>query len=329
MPRWNRQMLNGLLVSSLIFAAACGGSTPADRSAGNPTDDGAEQAVASQEDGGGQAAESADELAARLAREEEDLAMREKEVTLEERQAELTRREAELARREAAAKRESPNRSQPAPAPAREPEPRVEPQPAEPEIAASPVEPAEPAVAPRPEPRRVPMTIPAGTRLEVEILDTVSSEISQVGDPIAGRIAVPVTVDGRTAIPSGSRVEGRVTEVVPSRKIGGTARLGFTLDRLILGNGERVALDTAFVEEGKGQAKKDAATIGGAAAGGAILGRVIKKGDKTKGTVVGAILGAAVGTAIAANNEGQPVVVEPGTVILVELQQWVRVTVLE
>ena len=52
--------------------------------------------------------------------------------------------------------------------------------------------------------------------------------------------------------------------------------------------------------------------VGGSAAGGAILGRVLTS-DKSKGTAIGAILGAAVGTAVASRNGDDPVVIEPGT----------------
>ena len=70
-----------------------------------------------------------------------------------------------------------------------------------------------------------------------------------------------------------------------------------------------------------------AATIGGSAAGGAIVGRILSKNKKGKGTALGAILGAAVGTAVASRNQGDPVLVEPGMVAELFLESSVRVAV--
>jgi hypothetical protein len=179
------------------------------------------------------------------------------------------------------------------------------------------------------EKERVSVNIPAGTQLDVEIAKKVSSESATVGDLVEGRLATPLLLDGRVVLAAGSTLVGRVTEAVATKKIGGQARLGFSFETLELDNGDKVAIHSTFVRAGKDQKGKDAATIGGAAAGGALVGAAAKKKNRSKGAAVGAIVGGAVGTAIAANNEGEPVVVPSGTVILIELQRGVEVTVAE
>ncbi len=91
-----------------------------------------------------------------------------------------------------------------------------------------------------------------------------------------------------------------------------------------------IALYQAMLESaGRSQKKKDAATIGGSAAGGALLGRVLSDDDKGKGTVLGAVVGAAVGTAVASKNKADPVIIDRGTTAELFLTGPVEVAVQE
>jgi hypothetical protein len=184
---------------------------------------------------------------------------------------------------------------------------------------------APPAVQPAPEP--VVKTVPAGTILEVAFLDALSSRANLEGDPFRARVTEDVSVDGMVVIPAGSMIRGTVVEAVSLKKIGGTAKLALDFSRLELPTGEVVPIDAVFAEAGKSETKRDAATIGGAAAGGALLGRLLSKSDKTKGTVLGAVVGAAAGTAIAAKTEGEEVELPAGTEIAIQLTTPSQVTV--
>ena len=62
--------------------------------------------------------------------------------------------------------------------------------------------------------------LPAGTTLSVRQQVTVGTRFSKVGDPVSGVLLSPVLEQGRTILPAGSELEGRVTMV---RKMG----LGF------------------------------------------------------------------------------------------------------
>ena len=208
------------------------------------------------------------------------------------------------------------------PAPARDVEPRDEPaREAEPE--------------PRPEPReeRLPAlvtyaTVPAGTLVDVEFTEKVASNTSREGDTFRVRVANDVREEGHVVIPAGSEILGQVTEAAPvQRKIGGRARLAVAFTDLVLPSGSRVPIEASFAQQGRNETGRDAATIGGAAAGGAILGRVLKKGDRSKGGVIGAVIGAAAGAVIASRTPGQEVVLQPGTVVSLRLDDPVEVRV--
>ena len=254
---------------------------------------------------------------------------------LDARERELKAREAELDARERRLRepREAPApapkpRAKPVPAPApRTAEP--EPAPAEPEpVPAAPAE--EPAPAPEPVPEPAPeritaVTLPAGTQLDVELTRTLASNTSRAGDAFRVRVDRDVMEEGVVAIPAGSEILGEVTEAVPLKKIGGQARLGLRFTDLVLPSGKTVPIGASFVQSGRSETGRDAATIGGAAAGGAILGRILNKGSRSKGSVLGAIIGAAAGTAIASRTPGEEVVLPQGSVVTVKLDRPVEV----
>lgn len=230
-------------------------------------------------------------LAERAAR----LDQRAAELALREREAELARREAQLAAREQhQAAREEPR-----------PAPRVE-------------EPYEAPVR-----RASSVTVPAGTALEVELLETLSSETSQIGDTVRARVAGSVYEDGVAAIPAGSEIVGVVSDVQGLRRVGGRARLAVDFTELVLPSGAAVPIQASYSQVGKSETAKDAATIGGAAAAGGVLGKQIEK-DR-KGAVIGAILGAAAGTAIATKTRGRQITLPSGTALTLSLADSVTV----
>ncbi|HEX9669298.1 MAG TPA: glycine zipper domain-containing protein [Thermoanaerobaculia bacterium] len=224
----------------------------------------------------------------------------ERERNLQEREAELARREREAA---LAARERSAARAAAEPAPER---------------TADYDEPAE-----RPVRRASSVTVPAGTTLEVELLETVSSQTSQVGDSVRARVSGSVHEDGVNAIPAGSEVIGVVSDAQALRRVGGRARLAIDFTELVLPSGQTVPISASYSQIGKSETAKDAATIGAGAAAGGILGKQIEK-DR-RGTVIGAIVGAAAGTAIAAKTKGRQVTLPAGTSLSVSLQDSVTV----
>ncbi|HTQ78613.1 MAG TPA: hypothetical protein VMM92_01365, partial [Thermoanaerobaculia bacterium] len=241
-----------------------------------------------------------------------------RERRLEERERRLAERQAALNARERRLRQQD---SSPQAAPVTPETP-----PAEPSAAAAPAEPAaspEPVPAPEP-PRPEPVTVSAGTRFEIKFNRSLSSETSAVGETFRARVAQDVYVGDRLAIPAGSEVVGEVNQAVPRRKIGGQASLGLHFTDLVLPNGETVAINASLVQAGESKSGRDAATIGGAAAGGAILGRIFNKGGG-KGTLLGALIGAVAGTAIAANHPGEPVTIPEGTLVNINLDRPIEV----
>lgn len=184
---------------------------------------------------------------------------------------------------------------------------------------------SEPAPERKPEP--VMMTVPQGAMFDVALIDPLSSKTSQVGDAFRARVTADVMQDGHVVIPAGAMVHGTVTEAVSLKKIGGTAKLGLQFTQLELPSGGSSTISATFSQKGKSETKKDAATIGGATAGGALLGRLLKDDDKGKGTVIGAVVGAAAGTAIAAKTKGQEIELAEGATLSLTLSAPAEVAV--
>jgi hypothetical protein len=208
---------------------------------------------------------------------------------LDAREQELARREADLNTREQRL-RETPRREAPRPQPVPRPEPQRQahtekpaPQPpttapAEPERTEEVSEAPAPAREEPREERREPEpvtrieTMPSGTQMRVEFLESLSSQTSHPGDIFRARVASDISDDaGQVVIPAGSEVVGTVAEAVPLRKVGGQAKLTLRFTDLVLPSGSTVPIHASFVGQGRNETGKDAATIGGAAAGGAIL----------------------------------------------------------
>jgi type IV secretory pathway VirB10-like protein len=256
------------------------------------------------------------------------------ERKLAAREAELDAREQRLRERERQARSRSIPRA-PAPAPVAEPEPEPErsaeaipaPEPASEEPSPEIQEDIEDLQEDIPEPRTTAVTVPSGTVLDVELTETLASNTSAPGEAFRARVTRDVMEEGEVVIPAGSEILGEVTEAVPTRKVGGKAKLALRFTDLVLPSGTTVPIDASLVQQGRSETGRDAATIGGGAAAGAVLGRVLGKGNRSKGSVIGAIIGAAAGAVIASKTPGEEVVIPDGTVVSLRLDESVEVRV--
>lgn len=178
---------------------------------------------------------------------------------------------------------------------------------------------------PPPAPEFVELVIPADAVLGLQIDRTVSSELARVEDRVDARVTRDVRVGDRVAIPAGAVVQGSVMEVERGGKVKERAKLGIRFHTVVLADGTRLNIKTeSIVREGASPSKGSAARIGGAAAGGAILGAILGGG---KGAVIGGSIGAAGGTAATMAGDRQPAVLPAGSTVSVRVQQPVTVTV--
>lgn len=181
---------------------------------------------------------------------------------------------------------------------------------------------AAPGALSAPPPAAIAITIPARTVVPVRLESTVGSDTSHVEDPVRATVTRAVTVRGRTAIPAGAQLAGAVTSAVRPGKVKGRSRIAIRFTKLIVGD-EVYAIRTAQVaRSGRATKKKDAATIGIPAAGGAVVGGII--GGK-KGAAIGGAAAGGAGTAVVLGTRGEEVRIHRGAVVPVRLASEVTV----
>ncbi len=164
--------------------------------------------------------------------------------------------------------------------------------------------------------------IPAGTVLNVRMIDGVDSETSQVGQTYQASLDDPIMVDGETVVPRGADIVAKLVEDKQSGKISGKTEL--TLDLVsIRVNGRMVDLNTQEVTTSSdSRTGKSAKVIGGGAVLGAVLGGIFGGG---KGAAIGATSGAGAGAAVQVLTKGQRVKIPSETRLSFTLQNAVKI----
>ncbi|HEX6749046.1 MAG TPA: hypothetical protein VF092_17235 [Longimicrobium sp.] len=215
---------------------------------------------------------------------------------------------------------EPPAATPPAPAPEPEPAAPTRPQrqtrrpPPPPEREP---EPAPVAEAPAPAaPQYVTRTAAAGQTFAVSFDRQVSARTDGVGSTFTATLTDALVDDlGRTVIPAGATVTGRITSAER-----GHLGLAFTS---VSYAGEHYPIDASVVTNPvTRQVNLDSrgeriAKVAAPAAAGAVIGRVI--GRNRRGAVVGAVIGAAAGAATAGATATVDTVVDPGATATIRL----------
>lgn len=172
------------------------------------------------------------------------------------------------------------------------------------------------------------MVVPSGTSITVRLNTTVSTSDNSAGDPFTATVTEAVTVDGRTAIPSGATVHGKVGKAGIVRTEDGQERnlIALTPETVEVG-GERRAIEAEITgmdvqERDERLTGGDAAIIGGSTAGGAILGAIV--GDEA-GAIIGGMAGMATSTAIIVAGKDTELRVSEGTTMQLKLRESLRV----
>ena len=154
------------------------------------------------------------------------------------------------------------------------------------------------------------ITIPAGTRLRIAMIDGVSSAKSSPGDSFMASLVEPVVVDGRTVLDKGIRLRGRVVDANESGRVKGRASLNLVLTDIVR-NGKNMSIETRpFIAVAQSTKKRDAAVIGGGAGVGAAIGAIACGG---KGAGVGALIGGGAGTGAVLATRGKELHYPPET----------------
>jgi hypothetical protein len=148
--------------------------------------------------------------------------------------------------------------------------------------------------------------LPTGTAVKMKLETSLATFSSKAGDPFSARVTQPVVMDGKTVIPIGTTIEGRVTKTNEPRRIAGKPTIAIFPENLVLPNGDRFMLNASLVDtnarhgtdvnqegqfKGDGIDAKDKTEIGIGTGGGMIIGGLA---DGGKGLLIGGAIGATV-----------------------------------
>ncbi|MHB8301257.1 MAG: BON domain-containing protein [Acidobacteriaceae bacterium] len=164
--------------------------------------------------------------------------------------------------------------------------------------------------------------IPAGTRIRVQLAQTLSTRHSRAGDVFSGTVASPVRLNRQTIIPSGSRASGTVIRSKAQGHFAGRAVLAVRLDSVRVG-GRSYPVQTSRVERiEKGKGKRSVLLTGGGAGLGALIGGLAGGGE---GALVGGLVGGGGGAAGSAFTGNHDLVLPAESVLTFDLQHSVTV----
>jgi len=149
-------------------------------------------------------------------------------------------------------------------------------------------------------------SLPSGTAVKMKLDTTLATFSSKAGDPFSARVTEAVVMDGKTVIPVGTTVEGRVTKSTEPRRIAGKPTIAIFPENLILPDGQRFLLNATLVDtnrgrgtdvntegqyKGAGHDGKDLTEIGIGTGGGMLIGGLI---GGAKGVFIGGAIAATV-----------------------------------
>ena len=181
--------------------------------------------------------------------------------------------------------------------------------------AAAPALPAQPSVQQA--------SIPAGTPVHIQMIDSVDSATNHAGDLFRASLAFPIVVNGEAVVPTGTDVFVKLINSSSAGRMAGRSELTLQLARLDFQDKSYALSSDDYQEVGKSRGKRTAETVGVGAAVGAVLGGIFGGG---KGAAVGAGVGGGGGAAAEAATKGQQVRIPSETKLDFNLQQAVTVS---
>ena len=204
-------------------------------------------------------------------------------------------------------------------APAPPPEVLKEPAPAPIAEAPKPI-----ASAPKPPPPPKKITIPTGTEVRIQTIDSINSDKSAIGKTFLASLQAPIVVGSEVVVPKGVDVYLALMDAKSAGKFKGSSELTLALDSMNF-QGVRYPLrSTVFKESGASRGKQTAKRVGLGAAIGTGIGAIAGGG---KGAAIGAGIGAGAGTAAQVFTKGKQVQVPSETKLDFTLEEPVQVTI--
>lgn len=158
--------------------------------------------------------------------------------------------------------------------------------------------------------------VPAGTAINVRMVDSINSSVNYASQTFRGVIDNPVRVGNRTVIPQGANAYVRLVDVESGGRIKGRSELVLQLDRIAFNGYTYPVASQALAFRGRSEGKNTGKKTGIGAAVGGGLGALFGGG---KGAAIGAGIGAGTGLAASAAGEGRSIQISSESVVQFKL----------
>jgi hypothetical protein len=165
------------------------------------------------------------------------------------------------------------------------------------DVAALELSPRKSPPPPAPDPSRAPspVTLPAGTALNIRIVEAIDVDAARTGATFKSLLDDPVMIGGAVVVPRGSLVMLQAVNVEQAGKMKGSDKITLKAKSLAFGGRTYDIVSTAVESKGGGEGKKTGRKVAGGAGLGAIVGGIAGGGT---GAAIGAVAGAAGGAIV-------------------------------
>lgn len=170
-------------------------------------------------------------------------------------------------------------------------------------------------LAPAQKSKRV--TVAAGTRILVRMVDSVDSSKQKAGYRFTATLEANLQAYDVTVARKGTTLYGVLAKASSSGKFKGSSELVLELTDIVINGTAYPLLTSTYEVKGKGEGGNTTKKVLGGAGLGALIGGIAGGGT---GAGIGALAGAATGTAVAATKKGEQVSVPSETLLEFRLE---------
>ena len=155
------------------------------------------------------------------------------------------------------------------------------------------------------------------------MIDAIDSEVNHTGEIFRASLDAPLVVDNEIVVPTGTDVYVKLVDARSAGHISGRSELRLQLVRMQFQGKSYTLASNDYEQVGTSRGKRTAATVGGGAALGALIGAVAGGG---KGAAIGAGVGAAAGTGVQVLTKGKQIRIPSETKLDFRLEAPVEVS---
>lgn len=162
------------------------------------------------------------------------------------------------------------------------------------------------------------ITVPAGTRILIRMVDAIDSTKQKTGYRFTATLETNLQAEDTIVAPRGTTLYGRLAAASSAGRMSGSSELTLELTDIVIDGTACPLLTSTYEVKGKGEGGSTAKKVVGGAGLGALIGGLAGGG---KGAGIGALAGAGAGTAASAAKKGQQLQIPSETLLEFRLQQ--------